>query len=324
MRWRARVDRLLGTARCASRPTAAGRTAIGEFAETAISGAGEHLRDVVDARELVGRDLQVHLEARVARLDHHRVVLERSSSSRPLIETSNLPPRSAVTILLSVHVARARHHVVEAEVASCASSAGCPSARRCMPSSRGRAARACSTSSSSCVSICDEAVAGEQLRIAVDLELELAELGRVVRVARRRSSTCSDAARRAPALVDRGTSPARRRCGARRSRTCSSASMRSSARRSARIARHELALRARRRARPSTSLCVRVVGHASLAVVHSPRILRQHLAPRQPVVVPLGPHESTRFGMPCRPSTFAIAHDSPMSSALALARRRAG
>ena len=56
---------------------------IGELVAAASTGAGHHLRDVVELRELLGPDLEVDLEARVARLEHHDVVRELELVERP-------------------------------------------------------------------------------------------------------------------------------------------------------------------------------------------------------------------------------------------------
>ena len=49
------------------------------------------------------------------------------------------------------------------------------------------------------------------------------------------------------------------------------------------------------------------------------QIAGQHRPPERPVVGPVLPHESTRFGMPAAPSTLAACQDSPMSSLRPLA-----
>ena len=210
------------------------------------------------------------------------------SSSRPLIENSNLPPRSAGDDLVELHVARARHHVVEAEVALAHRRQDAHRAPTPMPSSPA-AVRALLDE---VVELRVHAARGRRRRTPAGRSSPragTAELGRVVRVARAARAL---RARRAPGATTSSirniscSAPMRRTPVSKRS----SASMRSSARRSARIALMNSRCRSPS-SLPSTSLCSRVViGSApSRSRVHSSRICGNIAPPRHPVVVPLGP-----------------------------------
>ncbi len=138
------------------------------------------------------------------------------SSSSPLMEISNLPSRSSCIDLAEGLVARARHHVVQAEVAL-AHGRQDAHQHRLQVDLRGGLARLLHQ----LVELplhAREAIARQRLRIAVRLELEQAELGgEVIVVQTLRASRGRPAPGPRP---DRpGTSPARRRCAARRSRT---------------------------------------------------------------------------------------------------------
>ena len=248
------------------------------------------------------------------------------SSSRPLIENSNVPPRSSVDRLV--------------ERAGSAGSAPCCRAPRSRLAHRRQdadqhdaacrarraAARALSTSSSSC---CSHAARGRRRRSSCGSQLA-SSWNRPSSVVKCGSPSALEhlRARRGPGAsvcVDRGTSPARRRCGARRSRTGPRASMRSSARRSARMRAHELAPALLAVELAVDFLCARVVRPSVAASGPLVEILAaasaRHVGQSW---CHSGPHESTRFGTPLRPSTFAIAPRLADVLGAALARRRAG
>ncbi len=112
---RANVARLLEQrdARLGPEPAAEEKGRVGAHGE---SWRQDELRDVVVMVEALRfGDLQVHLEARVARLDHHRVVPHRQ-----LVDASDgeVEGVAASRVHRSVQhlVARLRHHVVEAQI----------------------------------------------------------------------------------------------------------------------------------------------------------------------------------------------------------------
>ena len=76
---------------------------------------GDHLRDVVVAREVLGTDLEVHLEAGVAGLEHDVVVLHRELVDAVDGELEVLAPHRADGVVERM-VTRCRHHRIEAEV----------------------------------------------------------------------------------------------------------------------------------------------------------------------------------------------------------------
>ena len=216
------------------------------------------------------------------------------SSSSPLMSTGRPTAQAGEDLVESACSARSAP-CCRGRGRSCASSAGCPSARRPCRARR-RPARAVDELVELRVHR-RQAVAGEHLRVAVRLELELAELGRVVadrsssssifstpRAGRHESSTrnisCS-----APIRRDAALEHSRRPCARVRARRASIASDRALA----------LAL-----SWPSIP-CALVIARP-----RSPprRGSGQHLRQVSQSCCPLRPHESTRFGMPLRPRTW--------------------
>src|SRR6185436_12518836 len=156
-----------------------------------------------------------------------------------------------------------------------------------------------------------QAVAAERLRIAVRLELELAELGRVVRILQLLEHR-QHAARRGPAAIDEeqlllgadpphaGLEPALAQHPLERAQVREDRG-------------HELA--------PLLGVGLRDVVLAGArhpsprGAVHSASTWGSILRQVGQSWCQLPPHESTRLGIPFLPSTFASRHDSPMSSA---------
>jgi hypothetical protein len=88
---------------------------IGELVATAMIGPARSWASCSSARSR-GPDLQVDLEARVAGLQHDRVVIDVELVEALDRAARSCPPRMSVTTLFSCQVARARHHAVEAQV----------------------------------------------------------------------------------------------------------------------------------------------------------------------------------------------------------------
>ena len=158
----------------------------------------EQLGQVVHARELSGVHLEVDLEARVARLDHHRVVLD-DDLVEPLDRELERAAAQLVHRLVERHVARARGHVVEPEV-------GLPH-RRQDPHQHGVHAKLVGGLAGLVDQLVQlllhprQPVAAERLRVRIGLDLELAELGREVGILQLLEHR-QHAARRGPSAVE--------------------------------------------------------------------------------------------------------------------------
>ncbi len=111
-----RVDRLLeqGDARLGPQPLAEEQRRVGGGRERR---PGDGLGDVVGVGELVGRHLQVHLEAGVARLRHHRVLAHAQLVGALDVQLVVVLAAQAHQRFVEGEVARVRHHVVHREVA---------------------------------------------------------------------------------------------------------------------------------------------------------------------------------------------------------------
>ena len=77
--------------------------------------SGGHESDVVESSELLGADLEVHLEARVRRLEHHVVVLDQQLVHSLEIELVGTAAQTIEPVVQCV-VALIRCHVREREV----------------------------------------------------------------------------------------------------------------------------------------------------------------------------------------------------------------
>src|SRR6185312_5343294 len=153
-----------------------------------------------------------------------------------------------------------------------------------------------------------EAVTAEELRVAVHLELKLTELGRVVRVAAQAVEHTEHTTCRAPGFVDQeqlllGTDATNAGLEhARREHVLECADVVEQ-----RV--HELALLL------AFEATVDVLVLPRRHRVHSPRICGNMARHVNQSCGYWGPHESTWFGTPCRPSAFAIHQDSQSASA---------
>ena len=151
----------------------------GEFVAQARTGPASSWAMLYMLANSSALDLQVNLEAGVARLDHHRVVAHTKLVD-PLDVQLEASPRRLRDGVVERQVARVLHHVVEREVALAhrrqdAGEHDVEAGGRGDGADDGRGARRAGPPSS-------KHVAAEDLRVEVDLEVERADLGREVPV----------------------------------------------------------------------------------------------------------------------------------------------
>jgi hypothetical protein len=160
---------------------------------------GQELGQVVVAGELLGADLEVDLEARVTGLDHHRVV-GQGQLVEALDRELELAAAHGGQDLVELEVALGRHHAVEPEVAG--PHRGQDAHEHDLHAElAGRGPGLADQVVELSVHL-GQAVAAEHLRVAVGLELELAELGGVVRVGLELVEERQHPAGRGPLLVE--------------------------------------------------------------------------------------------------------------------------